>query len=318
MRSRPTGYALGMKTSIKKSIAACLVAASPLPAAELFEPPIPFPEKEVVYTEQAGPTHDTVAVLTDDAIQIIGTPIRIACEGVTTFEWSADGKAFLATKGGSLLWIPIDGGAPKVLASGWDWVRSPKPSPDGKQVLFVSYKHEVGRRICVLELDGKSPARQFVSGHEPVWSENGQSILFEEYGSDGPHLYRLNPNTGESGPYSPHPFFKGMRVHDIETSPDGRTQIVSSNSGLHLFDVESYQVHQLTDGIFYEDKVSFSPDGKCIVFRQQRIDPKMGRVDPSVVEFNLDTKRMRTISGKAQQAAFAPASFDMQFLNLQC
>ncbi|MCA9249582.1 MAG: hypothetical protein R3E58_18885 [Phycisphaerae bacterium] len=307
-----------MKPYIKKSIAAWLFAASPLAAAELFELPIPSPESEVDYPEPAGSTHDTVAVLTDDAIRIIGTPIRIPSEGVTTFEWSADGKAFFATKGGSLLWIPVDGGEQKVLASGWDWVRSPKPSPDGKQVLFVSYKHDVGRRICVLELDGNSPVRQYVSGHEPVWSENGQSILFEEYGSDGPRLYQLDPDTGESRPYTPHPFFKGMRVHDIETSPDGRTQVVSSDSGLHLFDVESQKVHQLTDGIFYEDKVSFSPDGKCIVFRQQRIDPKMGRVDPSVVEFNLDTRRMRTISDKAQQAAFAPKSFHIQLLNLRC
>lgn len=269
-----------------------------------------FPEDMLLRDPpQPKPRMRSIAVLTEEAIHVLGTEIRIPCEEVSTFEWSADGKGFFATQGGALLWLPIEGGEAKVLTDGWDWVRSPKPSPDGTQVLFVTYKRGQGRRLQVLELQDGTKPRMLTGGHEPAWGPDSKSVLFEEYTCNGPRMYEYNLATGETNLYTPHPMFDRERLHDIESSTDGRVQIVSSPQGLYLIGSPNGTVRRLTNGAMYEDQVSFSNDSTRIVFRQRRIDPKFGRVDPRIVEFDLVTEETRIIADGIKQAAYAPTTF---------
>lgn len=258
---------------------------------------------------QLAPRVRSIAVLTDDVIHVLGTEIRIPCEEISTFEWSADGKGFFAAQGGMLLWLPIEGGEAKVLTDGWDWVRSPKSSPDGKRVLFVTYKRGSGRRLHVLDLKDGAQPRELVGGHEPAWGPQGKSVLFEEYTHNGPRMYQFNLASNEPKLYTPHPIFDRERLHDIESAPDGKLQIVSSPKGLHLFGMPGGQVRRLTDDRFYEDQVSFSNDQTRILFRQRRVDPKLGRVDPRIVEFDLVTEETKIIADGIKQAAYAPPTF---------
>jgi len=80
------------------------------------------------------------------------------------------------------IWLaPTDGGAPRRLTSGLKSDTTPRWSPDGRRLAFVSDREDEARQIYVIAVDG-GEARRITrlqqGAAEPAWSPDGRRIAF--------------------------------------------------------------------------------------------------------------------------------------------
>lgn len=128
--------------------------------------------------------------------------------------FTPDSKAILASYGGKIHRIPVDGSAITEIPFTVDvdlelgpqlgfkypvsdtayqqstQIRDAIPSPDGKKLAFT-----VLNRLYVMDYPGGTPKRvttnEFTEA-QPAWSPDGNSIVFTTWNADGGNLYKLN------------------------------------------------------------------------------------------------------------------------------
>jgi len=98
---------------------------------------------------------------------------------VETLAWSPDGSRIAYAGAGNVYIVPLDGGAPTLLAEGSE----PRWSPDGSHVALT-----VPGGISVVTADGSNAIR-IANGYEAAWSPDGLRIVahVEERSSGGFH-----------------------------------------------------------------------------------------------------------------------------------
>ena len=133
-------------------------------------------------------------------------------------------------------------------------------SPDGKQVVFQSDRHDAmmgDRDIYIMNADGSSIRRLIhrdESDETPVWSPDGSQILFSSYVTD-------------------------------------------ENNELFIMNVDGSGVTQLTDDPGHDGHQGFSPDGSTIIFNSQRDDDGSGEtVNYEIYEMNRDGTNVRRLT----------------------
>lgn len=195
----------------------------------------------------------------------------------------------------------------------------PAWSPDGQFIVFSSNRDRKGERgygywvpqfnLYIMNSDGSHVRRltRFEDSSddlEPVWSPDGKWIVHLYWAERGaPHRIAITGLNGERyrsfdlanpidpswSPDSTHILYSGP----VETEPD--------RMKLHLVDVESGHVTQLTDGGGDDTEASFSPDGQWIVFASTRDKPKHIEFSlPDIYMMNYatrDVKRLTTDGG---------------------
>jgi Tol biopolymer transport system component len=128
--------------------------------------------------------------------------------------FTPDSKSILASYGGKIHRIPIDGGTITEIPINVDvdlelgpqlafkypvsdtayqqstQIRDAIPSPDGKKLAFT-----VLNRLYIMDYPNGTPKRvttnEFTEA-QPAWSPDGNSIVFTTWNSDGGHLYKIN------------------------------------------------------------------------------------------------------------------------------
>lgn len=130
--------------------------------------------------------------------------------------FTPDSKAVIASFGGKIYRIPVDGGKPTAIPftanlelelgprlefkypvsdSAYQLatqIRDAVPSPDGKKLAFT-----VLNRLYVMDFPNGTPRR--LTNHEfteaePAWSPDGNALVFTTWTSAGGHLYKVNVN----------------------------------------------------------------------------------------------------------------------------
>jgi dipeptidyl aminopeptidase/acylaminoacyl peptidase len=103
----------------------------------------------------------------------------------------------------------------EILAGGHDFFASPRLSPDGRRLLWLSWDHPNmpwnGTTLHLGELDdnGGVSASQIIAGSaaesifQPEWSPDGNSIVFVSDRSNWWNLYRFDLATGATEPLAP-------------------------------------------------------------------------------------------------------------------
>ena len=130
--------------------------------------------------------------------------------------FTPDSKALIASYGGKIYRIPVDGGKPTEIPFTADinlelgprlefkypvtdtshilatQIRGAVPSPDGRKLAFT-----VLNRLYVMDYPNGTPRRltthEFTEA-EPAWSTDGNHIVFTTWTPEGGHLYKVNVN----------------------------------------------------------------------------------------------------------------------------
>ena len=160
--------------------------------------------------------------------------------------------------------LPLREKRPRQFTHGANNESSPRWSPDGRQILFLSNRPAEGEKadekkkkksqVWVIPADG-GEARQITTVEEgaqsPSWSPDGKSILFLS------KVFKGEKATDESDVKT---------IRRMKYKADGKG--FSVGMYVHLFTVPAKggKVKQLTDGEYDVEEAEWSPDGKEMAF----------------------------------------------------
>lgn len=202
--------------------------------------------------------------------------------------WIAGGKriAFLSNESGAMqLWtMAADGSDRRQLTDIEGGIDSYKFSPDESKVLFVK-EIKYGKRTVDRYPDlPKASGRVIDSLMYKHWGEWVESIPHIFYASTTDGLIRSAKDILEGEPYEA-PMKPFAPIDDVAWSADGKTiayasrkkeglaYALSTNSDIYLYNLESGQTRNITEGMMgYDQEPTFSPDGKMIAWTSMERD----------------------------------------------
>lgn len=225
--------------------------------------------------------------------------VRLSPDGVTvayvvgTYEEDKN-------KAHSVIWLAnLADGSTRRFTAGDTADMQPAWSPDGKQLAFVSARHEGKPQIFIIDTSGGEP-RRLTSAKDgatsPVWSPDGKRIC---YSSAVPSDRQKVPQEvawmeahAEVDAATPR-----LRLQKTLASRfDGRGYI-EQRAHLFLIDVEGEnEPRQITDGDYDHAGAAWSPDGALISFVANRADDAEHVMSYDIWVMDVESGEMRALT----------------------
>ena len=209
--------------------------------------------------------------------------------GPSSVAWLPDSQEVVYSMAGSLWRQKIDSKTAQQLTDGAGYDYQPDCSPDGKNVIYVSYQKDAMELWLLNLATGKT--QQLTNGGavnvEPRWSPDGKRIVFVSTSYNKRfHIFRADVQdgklqniarlTGETKSDLPRYYYS---AYDMEISPvwtrDGKEILFVSNRG-HIYGTGGFWRMKAEPGaeareIHYEEtnwkaRPDFSPDGSRMVY----------------------------------------------------
>lgn len=212
------------------------------------------------------------------------------------------------TRNSNLWLVATDGKSQPRQLSFSNGDRSPRWSPDGRQLAFISGRGD-GQQLYVLPMAG-GEARALTELKQAgirdfSWSPDGKQLLLTL--SVDPTI--ADPTKAKAKSDEAEADVVVIR-HALYKS-DGSGYLNERRSGLWLLDIASEQLTQLTgDARWHDHSAQFSPDGKQIVFASDRSSNALeGSMQQDLYLYQLSdgsTTRLDTLSGQASSPQWSP------------
>lgn len=175
---------------------------------------------------------------------------------------------------------------------------SPTWSPDGSQVMFSS-SMQGNPELYVTDASGNRPKRLTFSGNgaatSPAWNpKTGQTVAFVSDRGGVPQLYLMNADGTDTRKLA----LPDMGyVIDPAWSPNGQLLAFSwrrpsGNYDLYIMDIASGSLREITRDAGRNERPSWAPDGRHIVFESTR---KGGRQIWTMLADGTDAKQLTTV-----------------------
>jgi WD40 repeat protein len=270
-----------------------------LETAKFYNVVITSPEQQPDSLMKVQSTLETIDISSFDRRVVYHTAAHIEAPN-----WTPDGETLIYNSGGLLYRIPVEGGTPELIPTGFARRINNDHgiSPDGKQ-LVISDGTETGRSlIYTLPVEGGEPRR--VTRLDPSywhgWSPDGKTLTYCAERNGNYDVYTIPVEGGEEKRLTT---AEGLD-DGPEYSPDGRYIYFNSvrTGTMQIWRMKhdgSEQEQITTDG--YNDWFAHpSPDGKWIVFISYGSHVPAGSHPPNkdvmLRIMDLETKEVRTMT----------------------
>lgn len=216
---------------------------------------------------------DASKFLNTDIFQLeVAADIQISPDGdeVAYVRRSMD---IMTDRARSNIWaVSADGDSHRPLLSGADNYSSPRWSPDGGRIAYVSDAEGRGSEIHVRWMDTGQTAMLTNVAESPsaiTWSPDGRYIAFTMFVSaDGPKL-ATPPEKPEGADWA-----EPVKVIErLYYRADGRGYLDTGNTHIFVLSADGGTPRQLTSGDYnHTGPLSWSPDGERIAFSANRVE----------------------------------------------
>lgn len=194
----------------------------------------------------------------------------------------------------------------------------PELAPNGQRVAFAGDDGQGNIEIYVVDLVERSVDQLTSLGTEtrnPTWSPDSQRIIFEgvDRETNQSRLYLVDAN-GQG------------RARLVETpagsrraawSPDGVNVAFTANYEIHIINLDTGQVKQLTDNSLQERGLRWSPDGRSIIFSTSSPDGQASAFDLYTLDpVTLNQVRLTEMEALEAYPAWSPDGTRLVFMGL--
>jgi len=231
----------------------------------------------------AGPdtTGQPVLVSTLETIAIASTDRRVVYHAREHFEapnWSRDGQYFLFNRDGRIYKLPVAGGTPQVLDTGFATRCNNDHglSPDGSQLVISDQSQEGKSLIYILPVAGGAPHRVTRLGpsYWHGWSPDGKTLAYCAERNGEYDIYTIPAQGGEEKRLTTAPGLDD----GPDYSPDGQSIYFNSERTgtmqVWRMKADGSQQEQVTSDEYNNWFPHPSPDGKWIAFLSYEKDVK--------------------------------------------
>lgn len=203
--------------------------------------------------------------------------------------WIEGGKriAYMSNESGSMqVWTMMaDGSDKRQITDVEDGIEGFSYSPDGRKLLYIA-PIKYGKRASDLYPDLPKATGRVVNDlmykHWDEWVESIPHIFYATL--DGATPIKQGKDILEGEPYEA-PMRPHSGIEDVAWTPDsraiayasrkkeGKAYTLSTNSDIYLYNLESGQTRNLTEGMMgYDQCPSFSPDGRYLAWTSMERD----------------------------------------------
>jgi len=208
-------------------------------------------------------------------------------------------KDIMTDKNRSNLWmIDANGNNHRPLTTGMENDRSPRWSPDGKKLIYVSSKEE-SSQLYLRWMDNGMEARLSNLASSPSgisWSPDGKWIAFTMFvGGESPSLVKL-PAKPKGAKWNAAPKY----IEKMKFKADGSASILpDGHRHIFLLSAEGGTPRQITTGNYNYGSISWSPDSKNIlVSANLQKEWQYNPGDNEVHEIDIATGDLKTLTSR--------------------
>lgn len=230
--------------------------------------------------QEVESTLETIGVKTFDRKVVLQLPTRIEAPN-----WTPDGKTLIYNSNGLLYRIPVEGGSPQVIPTGFaKRINNDHGiSPDGKQ-LVISDGTETGKSlIYTLPMEGGTPEKITAAGpsYWHGWSPDGKTLAYCAERNGNYDIYTIPATGGEETRLTDAPLLDD----GPDYAPDGSYIYFNSErtGTMQLWRMrpDGSEQEQLTTDAYNDWFPHPSPDGKWLVFVSFGTDVPAGSHPPN-------------------------------------
>ena len=197
----------------------------------------------------------------------IGAPLSDISFVVDEATWSSidtspDGKTLILDVLGDIYSLPIEGGDAILIRGGRAWDRTPRFSPNGKQIAYVSDTGDGVSTLWVMNSNGSKP-RQVFDGPamSPAWTSD-QNVVFTS-------SYEAPLQTVDVSSKTARTVASSMGNATGPALSHSGTDLYYASGNIHSVNLRTSGTNRVTEGVLEHFRPKPSPNGRWLVFGQR-------------------------------------------------